>query len=74
MNDELTAKSCRFSEAVQGSTLRNRLQPPSPRYGLPCANCRRYYSADLTACPLCNFTQRIEPTDAWVRSPNPKRA
>jgi len=28
-------------------------------YGLPCANCRKYYAADLAACPTCHSTQRI---------------
>ena len=29
-------------------------------YGLPCANCRTYYTADLTACPVCKSTKRVE--------------
>ena len=44
----------------------SRSQPdPSPEsaspvgYGLPCANCRKYYAADLPACPTCHATQRI---------------
>ncbi len=28
-------------------------------YGLPCSNCRAYYPADLTACPICKSTQRV---------------
>jgi hypothetical protein len=28
-------------------------------YGLPCANCRLYYSADLDHCPACNNKERI---------------
>jgi len=28
-------------------------------YGLPCANCRTYYTADLTACPVCKSTERV---------------
>jgi hypothetical protein len=28
-------------------------------YGLPCANCRKYYAADLSACPTCQSTQRV---------------
>src|SRR5437868_277560 len=30
-------------------------------YGLPCANCRSYYAADLTACPICQSKQRVVP-------------
>jgi hypothetical protein len=29
--------------------------------GLPCATCRVYYPADLTACPICNSTERVSP-------------
>jgi|SRR5437588_316235 len=29
-------------------------------YGLPCANCRTYYTADLTACPVCKSAERVE--------------
>ncbi len=32
------------------------------RYGLPCANCKIYYSADLTACPICHCEERVSPT------------
>lgn len=28
-------------------------------YGLPCAKCRTYYAADLTACPVCKSAQRV---------------
>ena len=28
-------------------------------YGLPCSNCRAYYPADLTACPICRTTERV---------------
>jgi len=27
-------------------------------YGLPCAKCRTYYSADLTVCPVGNCGER----------------
>ncbi|HET7440158.1 MAG TPA: hypothetical protein VFJ47_02565 [Terriglobales bacterium] len=35
-------------------------------YGLPCASCRTYYAADLTACPVCKSPQRVLPTAAPV--------
>ena len=38
------------------------------RYGLPCANCKIYYSADLTACPICHCEERVSPTLPWIRS------
>jgi hypothetical protein len=28
-------------------------------YGLPCANCKTYYTADLPACPVCKSPQRV---------------
>jgi hypothetical protein len=31
-------------------------------FGMPCANCRLYYPADLDACPACNSNERVSPT------------
>ena len=31
-------------------------------YGMPCANCRAYYPADMQACPICHAKERISPT------------
>jgi hypothetical protein len=31
-------------------------------YGLPCARCRAYYPADMTACPICKTLERVSPT------------
>ena len=28
-------------------------------YGLPCAQCRAYYSADLLSCPVCQCGERV---------------
>jgi hypothetical protein len=46
-----------------------RKQPgPRPlRYGLPCANCRLYYAAELSACPICKCGDRISPTIVLTR-------
>jgi hypothetical protein len=33
-------------------------------YGMPCANCRLYYPADLDVCPTCNSKERVSPTVA----------
>jgi len=30
--------------------------------GLPCANCKLYYAADLDACPVCNGAERVSAT------------
>lgn len=32
-------------------------------YGLPCAKCKLYYSADLPACPICKSPQRVSPLE-----------
>ncbi|MFZ0816302.1 MAG: hypothetical protein WAM78_12335 [Candidatus Sulfotelmatobacter sp.] len=31
----------------------------STGYGLPCANCRLYYPANLDVCPACNCSERV---------------
>lgn len=33
-------------------------------YGLPCAKCKTYYTADLAACPVCQNPQRVSPVAA----------
>ena len=33
-------------------------------YGLPCAKCRKYYEASLSACPVCKSTERMSPVAA----------
>jgi len=33
-------------------------------YGLPCAKCRKYYSAALSACPVCKSAERVAPVAA----------
>ncbi len=54
---------------AERSALPKRAPDPSPAtnlkpagYGLPCANCRAYYPADMTACPICNSPERASPT------------
>jgi hypothetical protein len=31
-------------------------------FGLPCANCRLYYPANLDECPACNSNERVSPS------------
>lgn len=33
-------------------------------YGLPCAECKTYYTADLASCPVCGSPQRVSPAAA----------
>ena len=30
-------------------------------YGMPCANCRAYYPADMDSCPICKSRDRVRP-------------
>ena len=45
----------------------------SPRrrvgYGLPCANCKAYYSSDSIACPYCGSSERVSATGVSVTQP-----
>jgi hypothetical protein len=44
------------------------IAPKQTGYGMPCANCKTYYAADLKACPVCKGGERISPVAAPVRS------
>src|ERR1700734_1740098 len=45
------------------NAVRNDAEAPrkSTGYGMPCANCRLYYPANLDTCPACNSRERISP-------------
>src|SRR5215813_2051115 len=50
-------------------------------YGLPCSNCRAYYTADLDVCPICKSRERVSakaappvPVAPVVASPAPSPA
>ena len=50
--------------AEQRSILTNSsLAPKQIGYGLPCAHCKTYYTADLAACPVCKSPQRVSPVE-----------
>src|SRR2546422_4933672 len=38
------------------------------RFGLPCANCKAYYSSDLPACPICKCAERVPAVEAEAES------
>jgi hypothetical protein len=42
--------------------------PKQTGYGMPCANCKTYYAADLKACPVCKAAERISPMAVPARS------
>jgi len=41
--------------------------PKQTGYGMPCANCKTYYAADLNACPVCKCGERVSPIAVPVR-------
>src|SRR5271155_5078847 len=45
--------------SAQGETKRS-------GYGMPCAKCKTYYAASLSACPVCKTTERVPPTVASI--------
>lgn len=45
--------------------------PKHTGYGLPCANCKTYYAADLTVCPVCKCPQRVSPATEPVADVSP---
>ncbi len=42
------------------------LAPKPSGYGLPCAQCRLYYPADLDTCPTCHSAQRVAPVISTI--------
>ncbi len=48
---------------MQSRSAGAEIAPRAVGYGLPCANCRAYYPADMNACPICKTQQRVSPTD-----------
>jgi len=59
--------------AQEKRTLQHRNSPKSSvlkplRYGLPCANCKVYYSAELNVCPICSCAERVSPSAGLGRA------
>lgn len=60
----LNAKNGMTSTQVAAPEVETATPQAVPRqigYGLPCAKCRTYYSADLPACPVCHSPERVSP-------------
>jgi hypothetical protein len=49
-------------------SLGPQIGPKQTGYGMPCANCKTYYAADLKACPVCKTGERLSPAAVPVRS------
>ena len=47
---------------------RPQIAPKLTGYGMPCANCKTYYAADLKACPVCKAAERVSPNAVPARS------
>ena len=56
MSDEAKKNETRKSGVLPGG-----VGPMLVNYGLPCANCRIYYFADLASCPICGSEERVSP-------------
>jgi len=52
----------RAAPVVEGLVAAPQLGPRRSGYGLPCAKCKTYYAADLSACPVCKSEERVSPT------------
>src|SRR5271167_5007350 len=48
--------------------LAPRAVPQPAGYGMPCANCKTYYAADLKTCPVCKAGERVSPSAVPLRS------
>jgi len=63
------------TSAALGAPQRKRSAPDvamehrSIGYGMPCANCRAYYPADMPACPICKSQERVSAAAAAVTLP-----
>ena len=57
------------STAPQGDYPRKKPGPGPILYGLPCANCRLYYTAELAVCPICSCGDRISPVTGIFHAP-----
>jgi hypothetical protein len=63
-NTAPAAEACRaesVSDGERGERIGRRTG-----YGLPCANCKTYYAADLAACPYCGCPERLMASSAPV--------
>jgi hypothetical protein len=54
--------------AKANPSIAPQIVPKQAGYGMPCANCKTYYAADLKACPVCKAGERVSPTAAPARS------
>lgn len=53
-------------EKEGGQRPRARFEPRCILYGLPCADCRLYYPANLKVCPVCSSGERVSPENVPI--------
>jgi hypothetical protein len=84
-NGDTAAHSAWAKDAGERRKASDEPVPPSAKisgYGLPCSQCRLYYSADLEECPTCHHKERVLPvapkfsagSTEPVAAPTPDRA
>ncbi len=55
-----TATKPQTSAATKPETAQSWTSSPKPAgYGMPCAQCKTYYAANLATCPVCKATDRV---------------
>jgi hypothetical protein len=59
---QTTARAPKVSPPIAAQIV-----PKHVGYGMPCANCKTYYAADLKVCPVCKAGERVSPTAVPVR-------
>ncbi|HEV2728421.1 MAG TPA: hypothetical protein VGV15_00185 [Terriglobales bacterium] len=68
-----TATARQMSQAVlprdNEFNAANLATPRRAGYGLPCAKCKTYYSADLDSCPVCRTPERVSPVPTGATAP-----
>ena len=65
-NTQTAERTAKANPPVAPATV-----PKQAGYGMPCAHCKTYYAADLTACPVCKAAERVSPTAVAARSTVP---
>jgi RNA polymerase subunit RPABC4/transcription elongation factor Spt4 len=66
--NEIRRGERKVAESLPGAA---ELRSSRSGYGLPCAKCKTYYAAGLTACPVCKDTERVSPTAGAVLATAP---
>jgi hypothetical protein len=55
------------TERKASPSIARPIAPKQTGYGMPCANCKTYYAADLKVCPVCKEGERVSPAAVAAR-------